>query len=54
MSAFICGRLKDACKAGADAIAACAKAETDAKKVSGQAAADAFNAAFGGDGACAV
>ena len=40
--------MTDKCKAGADATAACAKGEADAAKVTGQAAADAFNAAFGG------
>ena len=48
ISAFVCQQLTDKCKAGADATAACAKGETDAAKETGQAAADAFNAALGG------
>ena len=47
ISAFICQQLADKCKAGADATAACAKGDADAGKATGQAAADAFNAAFG-------
>ncbi|KAL8795167.1 MAG: hypothetical protein Q9195_002322 [Heterodermia aff. obscurata] len=46
ISAFICQQLADKRKAGADATAACAKGEVDAAKVTGQAAAEAFNAVF--------
>ncbi|KAL8693634.1 MAG: hypothetical protein Q9218_001592 [Villophora microphyllina] len=48
ISGFICQQLQDKCKAGADATAACAKGQKDAAAKTGQAAADAFNAALGG------
>jgi hypothetical protein len=47
ITSFICGQLQSACKAGADAISACAAGQTAAAAQTGQAAADAFNAALG-------
>lgn len=47
ISSFICGQLSSKCKAGADAVAACAKGQSASAALSGQASADAFNAAFG-------
>ena len=46
ISTFICQKLQDKCKAGADTVAACAKGQADAGGLKGQAAADAFNAAL--------
>lgn len=48
ISGFICQQLQDKCKAGADATTACTKGQLDAATKTGQAAADAFNAALGG------
>lgn len=45
---FICSQLESSCKAGADAVAACNAGEQAAAAETGQAAADAFNAAVGG------
>ncbi|TVY84682.1 hypothetical protein LSUE1_G000710 [Lachnellula suecica] len=47
IASFVCGQLSSKCKAGADAIAACATAQTAAAAATGQASADAFNAALG-------
>ena len=47
ITSFICGQLQSACKAGADAISACTAGQTAAAAQTGQAAADAFNAALG-------
>jgi hypothetical protein len=47
ITSFICGQLQSACKAGADAISACATGQAAAAAATGQAAADAFNAALG-------
>ena len=47
ITSFICGQLQSACKAGEDAISACAAGQTAAAAQTGQAAADAFNAALG-------
>ncbi|KAL8796926.1 MAG: hypothetical protein Q9182_007273 [Xanthomendoza sp. 2 TL-2023] len=46
---FICQQLGDKCKADTEALSACEKGKEDSAKVKGQAAADAFNAALGGD-----
>ncbi|KAI9808910.1 MAG: hypothetical protein M1827_007135 [Pycnora praestabilis] len=43
---FICGQLGSKCQANAAAVAACTKGEAAAAKLTGQAAADAFNAAI--------
>lgn len=51
ISGFICQQLQDKCKAGADATTACTKAQMDAASKTGQAAANAFNAALGGSAA---
>lgn len=45
---FICSQLESSCKAGADAVAACNAGEQAAAALTGQAAADAFNAAVTG------
>ncbi|CZR64633.1 related to cell wall mannoprotein [Phialocephala subalpina] len=47
IASFVCQQLSSSCKAGADAIAACATAQTAAAAATGQAAADAFNSALG-------
>lgn len=47
IASFICQRLGSPCNAAADAIAACNAGETAAASQTGQAAADAFNAALG-------
>ncbi|GJJ15508.1 hypothetical protein Clacol_009786 [Clathrus columnatus] len=47
ISGFICQQLQDKCKAGQATLNICANAEAAAAKVTGGAAADAFNAAFG-------
>ncbi|KAF8861634.1 hypothetical protein BDZ45DRAFT_250052 [Acephala macrosclerotiorum] len=47
IASFICQQLSTSCKAGADAISACATAQTAAAAATGQAAADAFNSALG-------
>lgn len=47
ITSFICQQLNDKCKAGAATLAACASGQAAAAKVTGGAAADAFNAAFG-------
>ncbi|KAF2495537.1 hypothetical protein BU16DRAFT_461264 [Lophium mytilinum] len=47
ISDFICQQLDTKCKAGQDALDACTKAQTAAAAATGQAAADAFNAALG-------
>lgn len=44
---FICSQLQSSCKASASAVAACNSAEQAAAGATGQAAADAFNAAIG-------
>ena len=44
---FICGQLKDKCKAGDAAVAKCDAASAVAEKETGQASADAFNSAIG-------
>jgi hypothetical protein len=44
---FICDRLNSSCKAGAAVVAKCQSAATAASQQTGQAAADAFNAALG-------
>ncbi|KAL8759844.1 MAG: hypothetical protein Q9199_000491 [Rusavskia elegans] len=54
MSAFICQQLNDKCKAGAEAVAACEEGKEAAANAKGQDAADAFNAALGGEGVRAV
>ncbi|KAI4221832.1 MAG: hypothetical protein LQ349_007755 [Xanthoria aureola] len=54
ISGFICQQLNDKCKAGADAVAACKKGKEAAANAKGQDAADAFNAALGGNGGEAV
>jgi len=48
ISGFICQQLNDKCKAGQDALAACAAGQAASAGKTGQAAADAFNAALGG------
>jgi len=47
ITSFICQQLNDRCKAPAATIAACMSGQAAAAKVTGGAAADAFNAAFG-------
>jgi hypothetical protein len=47
ISSFICGQLASKCKAGQDAIDACAAGQAAANGLKAQAAADAFNAAIG-------
>jgi len=47
ITGFVCQQLQSSCKAGADAIAACATGEKAAAALAGGASADAFNAAFG-------
>lgn len=47
ISDFICGQLKDKCKADSGVVAKCQAASADAKTKTGQAAADAFNSALG-------
>jgi hypothetical protein len=47
IASFICGQLQSPCNAAADAISACAAAQAAAATQTGQAAADAFNAALG-------
>jgi hypothetical protein len=55
IAGFICQRLGSPCNAAADAIAACTAGQTAASALTGQAAADAFNAALGlGSSAAAV
>ncbi|KAG9254863.1 uncharacterized protein F5Z01DRAFT_654992 [Emericellopsis atlantica] len=54
ITSFICGQLKDKCKAGQDAVAACESGAAAAAAASGQAAADAFNAALGVGGGTAT
>lgn len=51
---FICSQLESSCKAGADAVAACNAGEQAAAAETGQAAADAFNAAVGGGSVAAA
>ncbi|KAL8849885.1 MAG: hypothetical protein Q9221_005151 [Calogaya cf. arnoldii] len=46
-------RLKDKCKAGAEAVAACEQGKEAAATLKGQDAADAFNAALGGEAGAA-
>ena len=47
ISSFICGRLRDSCKAGDATIQACEAGQAAAQGQQGQAAADAFNTALG-------
>ncbi|KIJ54508.1 hypothetical protein M422DRAFT_240575 [Sphaerobolus stellatus SS14] len=47
ISSFICQQLNDKCKAPQATLDTCTQAQTAASKVTGGAAADAFNAAFG-------
>ncbi|KAL8993742.1 MAG: hypothetical protein Q9169_006124 [Polycauliona sp. 2 TL-2023] len=54
ISDFVCQKLNDKCKAGADAVAACNQGAEAAASLEGQDAADAFNAAVGGDGGAAA
>lgn len=54
ISGFICQQLNDKCKAGEEAVAACEKGKEAAANAKGQDAADAFNAALGGNGGEAV
>ncbi|KAI9701866.1 MAG: hypothetical protein M1836_001210 [Candelina mexicana] len=46
ITGFICQQLMDKCKASGDTLSACAKGQQAAAKATGQAAANAFNAAF--------
>jgi len=46
ITSFICQQLQDKCKASAATLTACAKGQQAAAAATGQAAADAFNAAF--------
>ncbi|KAK3367871.1 hypothetical protein B0H63DRAFT_404650 [Podospora didyma] len=55
IAGFICQRLESSCKAGADAVAACASAAAAAKAATqDQSAADAFNVIIGGGAATAA
>lgn len=51
---FICSQLESSCQASADAVAACNAGEQAASAATGQAAADAFNAAIGGGSVAAA
>ena len=47
IASFICGQLSSSCKASAAAVTACKAGQTAAAAATGQASADAFNAALG-------